>query len=333
MGAWGKLVVLGALLAALTLSVKASPPEGFLGAEVQGQVGVYQASFPDLSKLQKGDVVEVLREGKALGEATVMGAPDRWGIWVSLRGDFPVRRGDRLRFVRRPARSGPAAAASTGSAPAPAWMTSEGPPPVPATGDWRSSIPLPAAAGQEGVENPGYCWLCSQSSPRRVYLRGVSMDICPRCFTVPIFSPHLADTLYKRIQECLEREWGFWVRPSPNLDFVALEGSLLGTFDGWKMEVRSEERLLSLMGTIAHEYAHAWHNKQNPRLRSRVILEGFATWVEFHFLRLLGQPAEAERMLGEVPATPYLSGFRVMQQVERRYGFNAVFRAVENYED
>ena len=228
MSSWGKVFFLGCLLLALTLSGRAAPVEGVLRSEVTGQVGVYEASFPEVSQLQRGDVVEVLREGRVLGEATVMAASDRGGLRISLRGVFEVRRGDRLRFVRRPEPPPPGWVRSWGTEPAPTWTTSAVPGPAAAGGDWRSAIHIPSSSGLERPENPGYCWLCAQPSPRRVYLRGVSMDVCPRCLTVPVFSPHLADTLYKRIQECLEREWGFWVRPSPNLDMANLEEGTLG---------------------------------------------------------------------------------------------------------
>lgn len=309
------------LLLALLLVAPAWGEDGLLLREATSGVGVFHAQVAPGNEWEKGDIVRVERDGVGLGEATVMQVDADGRVLVTLRGDLEARPGDRLSFLRRPARVHASSHPSAPAEPASARVQSGNPP-------WARAEPTSAPLVAYGGP---LCWLCSQPSPNIVYLQGVKMDVCRPCMEVPVFNPHLVDTLYRKVRECLEEEWGFVVRPSPNLDVATLQRGLLGYYDGWEMTIGAYQRLPFLMGVIAHEYAHAWHVKINPGLRDKLVVEGFATWVEYKFLRDLGQPALAEQMLENAPATPYVAGFRVMQQVEAKYGASGVFSAVAEY--
>lgn len=295
---WGLAWVVAVMLSA---GVASAEENWRILRETPAGIGEFTARVTPGADLRKGDIVQVQRDGVPVGEATVMRADADGTAVVSLRGDFAVRPGDRLVFLRRP-----------------------------------TAVQV-AVSSQPGRTAGGgtLCWLCSTPSPETVYLAGVSMEVCPRCMQVEVVSPALVDTLYREVREVLEQQWDFVVRPAPNLDLGVLQSSLLGKYERWnrKMTVNAGQRLPALMGVIAHEYAHAWHHKVNPGLSNQLVTEGFATWVEYHFFRTLGQPGMAEEMLEGVPATPYLSGFRMMQDFEARRGAGAVFRAVATYED
>jgi len=77
-----------------------------------------------------------------------------------------------------------------------------------------------------------------------------------------------------------------------------------------------------LLGTIAHELAHAWHAEQAPGQRDRFICEGFAEWVAYHVLTSSGQRRIALRTLHREDI--YGLGLRHFLQIERRGGKAAV---------
>jgi hypothetical protein len=93
------LVVLG-----LTLpGFGKEPSAGTVLREKSDSVGEYVIALEDGHTLQKGDVVALHRAGQqaALGEAFVVRIQANQAV-VSLKGDFSVRPGDTIDFVRRP---------------------------------------------------------------------------------------------------------------------------------------------------------------------------------------------------------------------------------------
>lgn len=83
--------------------------------EKPDSVGEYLVGLQDGHTLQRGDVVALRRTGQQppLGEAFVVQIQANQAV-ISLKGDFPVRPGDTLVFLRRP--SGSAASARAGVA-------------------------------------------------------------------------------------------------------------------------------------------------------------------------------------------------------------------------
>lgn len=78
------------------------------------------------------------------------------------------------------------------------------------------------------------------------------------------------------------------------------------------------------MATLAHEYAHAWQSTESP-LQDRTVSEGFARWVEYRVLGMIGQEARA-RALAASPDPDYGAGLRLFLAVEEKGGAEAVVK-------
>jgi len=101
------LRVLVLVFVALGMAHPCPGEEASLGAVVREEpdrIGEYLVQLQDGHTLQRGDVVALRRNGQesALGEAFVVRVQSNRAV-VSLKGDFPVRAGDTVAFVRRPA--------------------------------------------------------------------------------------------------------------------------------------------------------------------------------------------------------------------------------------
>ena len=77
-----------------------------------------------------------------------------------------------------------------------------------------------------------------------------------------------------------------------------------------------------LLGTLAHELAHAWQIKAAPALNDEVVREGFAEWVSHHVLVAAGYQQAAARATRRDDL--YGRGLRHFLNIERRHGMAAV---------
>ena len=97
----------------------------------------------------------------------------------------------------------------------------------------------------------------------------------------------------------------------------------------------------SMVGIMSHEYTHSWQfqkddNFHHESLRDpsivpydgKLILEGFAMWVEFKVLDFYGL-AQSMQQIKAFSKDEYRDGFHALEQVEDALGFAGVFRFVK----
>ena len=77
-----------------------------------------------------------------------------------------------------------------------------------------------------------------------------------------------------------------------------------------------------LLGTLAHELAHAWQTEQALHLKDPKLREGFAEWVAYRVLVARGLSSLAERATRRDDV--YGRGLRHFLNVENRFGFAGV---------
>jgi hypothetical protein len=82
--------------------------------------------------------------------------------------------------------------------------------------------------------------------------------------------------------------------------------------------------------TVAHEYAHAWQSEHCPLLETPTLREGFAEWVAYRHLEMLGCTKAAQRMLqGNHPYRPALEHVLALEQRLGTTGLLAMIRQAE----
>ncbi|HEX6543401.1 MAG TPA: hypothetical protein VF040_16710 [Ktedonobacterales bacterium] len=79
-----------------------------------------------------------------------------------------------------------------------------------------------------------------------------------------------------------------------------------------------------LLGTLAHELAHAWQTEQSLHLKDPILREGFAEWVAYRVLIAGGLSTLAERATRRDDV--YGRGLRHFLNIENRFGYTGVVR-------
>lgn len=79
-----------------------------------------------------------------------------------------------------------------------------------------------------------------------------------------------------------------------------------------------------LLGTLAHELAHAWQTEQGLHLHDALLREGFAEWVAYRVLVARGLSSLAERATRRDDV--YGRGLRHFLNIESRLGFAGVMK-------
>jgi hypothetical protein len=82
----------------------------------------------------------------------------------------------------------------------------------------------------------------------------------------------------------------------------------------------------TLIGTLAHEYAHAWQADHAPQKQDLLKREGFAEWLAYRILVALGHTREAARATRR--EDDYGRGLRYFIALEQQSGRHAVFQEV-----
>ncbi|HEY7342409.1 MAG TPA: hypothetical protein VH591_16160 [Ktedonobacterales bacterium] len=79
-----------------------------------------------------------------------------------------------------------------------------------------------------------------------------------------------------------------------------------------------------LLGTLAHELAHAWQTEQGLHLKDAQVREGFAEWVAYRVLTVSGLSSLAERATRRDDI--YGRGLRHFLNIENRFGYAGVLK-------
>jgi hypothetical protein len=79
-----------------------------------------------------------------------------------------------------------------------------------------------------------------------------------------------------------------------------------------------------LLGTLAHELAHAWQTEQGLHLKDALLREGFAEWVAYRVLTEGTLSALAERATRRDDI--YGRGLRHFLNIENRFGYAGVIQ-------
>lgn len=79
-----------------------------------------------------------------------------------------------------------------------------------------------------------------------------------------------------------------------------------------------------LLGTLAHELAHAWQTEQSLHLKDAMLREGFAEWVAYRVLTARGLSSLAERATRRDDV--YGRGLRHFLNIENRFGYVGVLK-------
>jgi hypothetical protein len=112
----------------------------------------------------------------------------------------------------------------------------------------------------------------------------------------------------------------------------AAQPHVLGFFEqqGLERTIYVERALprATLIGTLAHEYAHAWQADHAPQTQNLFLREGFAEWVSWSLLVALGRTQEAAHATRR--EDDYGRGLRHFIALEQRSGRPAVFREAVN---
>ncbi|NUM36914.1 MAG: hypothetical protein HUU50_20410 [Candidatus Brocadiae bacterium] len=171
--------------------------------------------------------------------------------------------------------------------------------------------------------------------------------ICSICLKTSVRTTEKAKEILQKLLPALSKNFSLKVRSSTQLHLVASStiaslrsqypntiGSKdqrsLGIFvrKGNAFDVYIESFLpYSLcLSVLAHEYTHAWQADHFQPKASTLYVEGMAQWVSYHTLKFYGYEREAS--LIPIQQDIYGQGFRKIQEIEKRYGKNAVISKI-----
>lgn len=162
--------------------------------------------------------------------------------------------------------------------------------------------------------------------------------ICSRCLKTAIKSSNQVKAILKKILPIMQRLFRINISPFTSFHLIdyhtlqklrekydtagRIDKKSLGIFIGkdGALDIYILEYLPYSMcvGTLAHEYTHAW---QSENLRSDtdiLYIEGLAQWVAYYVLLDMGYTTEADR----IPKMTgiYGKGFHKIMKLEKKYG-------------
>ena len=155
---------------------------------------------------------------------------------------------------------------------------------------------------------PQTCDLCHRQVQSPELLQDGRM-VCARCKAVAVLRQDQLEGIYDRVEGFLRTE-GLLV-PNPPPVKIADKDEIQTKFtrSGRSMDVAgfyspyNPEEIFILSGqsaeecasTMAHEYTHAWQSRNCPS-QDRAVSEGFASWVQYHYLVSAGRQREAQSL-------------------------------------
>jgi len=210
-----------------------------------------------------------------------------------------------------------------------------------------------AAEGDSDEQAVVVCRSCHQSAPRcdgcgvPVGDNHVALpdgrQICPRCHQTAIYDLGRARNLFEHVARIVADDLGlglnvgtdFTLVDHQHLQRLATEApndlpthpsKVVGLFAR-----RGHKRVMYLLSGLpqilmiqvaAHEWAHAWEGENCPLLRDPLVREGFAEWVAYKTLQVLG--AVKKMALMERHEGLYGDGLRKMLALEQQVGVSGV---------
>ncbi len=168
-------------------------------------------------------------------------------------------------------------------------------------------------------------------------------QICAHCHQTAIYDPAQAAALFARVSEIIGGSLGLGLNVGADFTLVDHQhlqrlaqdaeslahgdpAQVIGLFvrQGRRraMYVLSGLPQLLLIQTVAHEWAHAWQAENCPLLRDPLVREGFAEWVAYKTLQVMG--AVKRTALMEQRSGLYGDGLRQMLRLEREQGLPTV---------
>ncbi len=209
------------------------------------------------------------------------------------------------------------------------------------------------------MDNRPHCQVCNvpflESEGKVLSIRNGKTYRCPTCFSSAITTQQEAEHLYWATAALLKRELALEMAVLPHLHIVnratlmekqrqagALAGAatpsepepehLQGFFhrvnDDWNIYIEHLLPRAQFQAVAAHELTHAWQSTHAAEKQAHKIIEGFAEWVAYQVLLILGEQREAARMTRR--SDLYGEGLQYFLALERQKGRKGVMqRAVQ----
>lgn len=156
---------------------------------------------------------------------------------------------------------------------------------------------------------PQQCDLCYRKCKPSLMRDG--RRICPSCSKTRILTQEQAEEVYDKVKRYLKAHPAKLLVKDPPPVQIADKDEIQTKFveSGRAMNVAGSyqpynpEQILILSGltpsdcaaTQIHEYTHAWQSRNCPS-QDRALTEGFASWVEYHYLVSIGRQREATNL-------------------------------------
>ena len=182
---------------------------------------------------------------------------------------------------------------------------------------------------------PKNCDLCYRKVQQPELLQDGRM-VCSRCKATAILSQDQLEGIYDRVKGFLRTEGLLVPKPPPVKLADKDEIQTKFTASGRSMDVAgfyspyNPEEIFILSGqspeecasTMAHEYTHAWQSRNCPS-QDRAVKEGFASWVEYHYLISAGRQGEAQSLTRKSDPD-YGASLVVLLEMEKKVGKKGV---------
>ena len=181
------------------------------------------------------------------------------------------------------------------------------------------------------------CTVCHLPTNNKVYRDG--RTLCASCLKLNLANQQQAEKLYTSVVRFVDKLLKDKVSPLPpvricdddELQTKFQEGGramrVIGFYHPYNPEqiyILSFEPLIDAGATLAHEFTHAWQSRHSVS-QDRALKEGFACWVEYHYLLSLGETNRAYA-LTQHDDPDYGASLRQLLEIEKRQGKSAVIQ-------
>ncbi|OQA16426.1 MAG: LIM domain protein [bacterium ADurb.Bin363] len=174
--------------------------------------------------------------------------------------------------------------------------------------------------------------------------------ICSECYSIAIFELKPLEDILEEVKIETKKLLGSDVmfplqiklidkmkldelKKKKNIEYVPLDGvtalhyytKLNNTITVSEIYILSGLIPVRAIGTLAHEYTHAWQAENCPDNQDISIREGFAEWISYKVLKVKGYNRMAENML-KTSDPVYGEGLKKMLQIEKEEGLKGVLK-------